>query len=312
MTRLPEEQAALSETGELPLPAPPGELPSAQSGRHERPAEVEVIRPPSFSIGDLCRHLARLAQHRDLLYTLTIHRIRVRYKQSVLGYFWAVLHPVLLLLLYTVIFARLAKVPTNGIPYAVFAYSALLPWAFFSNGLSAATIGLPAHSHLLSRVYFPREILPLSYVLAALMDFAIASVLLMALMFHYGFRLRLAVLWTIPAMLILSLFLTGVALFASALQTRFRDVGVAMPLLLQVWMFATPIVYSRASVPESFLRWYDLNPLVAITETFRAALVGGSFPDPARIVECVSISLVVTALSYAYFKHVEATLVDMI
>jgi lipopolysaccharide transport system permease protein len=256
--------------------------------------------------------LARLVQCRDLLYTLTLHRISVRYKQSVLGYFWAVLHPVLLLLLYTIIFSRLVTVPTHGAPYAIFAFSALLPWTFFSNGLSGATIGLPAHSSLMSKVYFPREILPLSYVLAALLDFLIASVVLVALMFYYGFQLTASALWVIPAMLTLTVFLTGTALFTSVLQARFRDVGVAMPLLLQVWMFATPVVYSRASVPQGLRHLYDLNPLVAIVETFRGALLGGASPDRMLSAECLAVSLLVVVVSYAWFKHVEATLVDVI
>ena len=273
---------------------------------------VRVIRPPSFSMWAMGQHLATLVQCRDLLYTLTLHRISVRYKQSVLGYFWAVLHPVLLLLLYTIIFSRLVTVPTHGAPYAIFAFSALLPWTFFSNGLMGATLGLPAHSYLVSKVYFPREILPLSYVLAAFLDFLIASVVLVALMFYYRFRLTASVLWVIPAMLTLTAFLTGTALFTSALQVRFRDVGVAMPLLLQVWMFATPVVYSRASVPQSLRRWYDLNPLVAIMETFRGALLHGASPDRMLLAECLAVSLLVVFASYAWFKHVEATLADVI
>ena len=273
---------------------------------------VQTIRPPSFSIRDMGRNLARLVDSRDLLYTLTLHRISIRYKQSILGYFWAVLHPVMLLLIYTVIFSRLAKVPTQGTPYVIFAFSALLPWTFFSNGLSGATIGLPAHSILMSKVYFPREILPLSYVLASLLDFLIASVILVGLMFYYGFRLTAGALWVVPAMLTLTVFLTGIALFTSALQTRFRDVGMAMPLLLQVWMFSTPIVYSRVSVPQGYRPWYDLNPLVAIMETFRSALLHGPFPDPMLLAECVAISILVAAISYAWFKHVEATMMDVI
>jgi len=273
---------------------------------------VQVIRPPSFSLQALGEHLARLAQCRDLIYALTLHRISVRYKQSVLGYFWAVLHPVLLLLIYTVIFSRVAAVPTNGAPYAIFAFTALLPWTFFSNGLSGATIGLPAHSNLMSKVYFPREILPLSYVLAALLDFLIASVVLVALMLYYGIHLTASALWVLPAMVILTVFLTGITLFASAMQTRFRDVGVAMPLILQVWMFATPVVYSRQSVPEAFRRWYDLNPLVGIMETFRSALLNRAIPDTTLLFECLLLSLIIAVVSYAWFKHVEATLVDVI
>jgi lipopolysaccharide transport system permease protein len=273
---------------------------------------VQIIRPPSFSMRATGQHLARLLQCRDLLYTLTLHRISVRYKQSVLGYFWAVLNPVLLLAIYTIIFSRLVTVPTHGVPYAIFAFSALLPWTFFSNGLSGATIGLPAHLNLMSKVYFPREILPLSYVLAAFLDFLIASMLLAALMFYYGFRLTASALWVIPAMLTLAVFLTGMALFTSALQARFRDIGVAMPLLLQVWMFATPVVYARASVPQGLRHLYDLNPLVAVVETFRGALLNGSSPDRLLLAECITISLLVAVISYSWFKHVEATLMDVI
>jgi lipopolysaccharide transport system permease protein len=273
---------------------------------------VQTIRPPSFSMWALGQHLGRLIQCRDLLYTLTLHRISIRYKQSVLGYFWAVLHPVLLLLLYTIIFSHLVTVPTHGVPYAIFAFSALLPWTYFSNGLSGATIGLPAHANLMSKVYFPREILPLSYVLAALLDFLIASVVLVVLMFYYGVRLTASALWVIPAMLTLTVLLTGLALFTSALQARFRDVGVALPLLLQVWMFATPVVYSRASVPQSLRPWYDLNPLVAIMETFRSALLHGALPDSILLAECFVVSLLIAVVSYAWFKHIETTLADVI
>jgi len=273
---------------------------------------VQIIRPPSFSLWAMGEHLTRLVQCRDLLYTLTLHRISVRYKQSVLGYFWAVLNPVLLLAIYTIIFSRLVNVPTHGVPYAIFAFSALLPWTFFSSGLSGATIGLPAHLNLMSKVYFPREILPLSYVLAAFLDFLIASVVLAALMLYYGFRLTTSALWVIPAMLTLAVFLTGVALFTSALQARFRDIGVAMPLLLQLWMFATPVVYARASVPQGLRHLYDLNPLVAIVETFRGALLNGASPDRLLLAECLAISILVAVVSYAWFKHLEATLIDVI
>ena len=289
------------------MPLPPR---TSMDSLTTRPAQI--IRPPSFSIRAMGRHLARLVQCRDLLYTLTLHRISVRYKQSVLGYFWAVLNPVLLLAIYTIIFSRLVTVPTHGVPYAIFAFSALLPWTFFSNGLSGATIGLPAHLNLMSKVYFPREILPLSYVLAAFLDFLIASVVLAALMFYYGVRLTASALWVIPAMLTLAVFLTGTALFTSALQARFRDIGVAMPLLLQVWMFATPVVYARVSVPQGLRHLYDLNPMVAIVETFRGALLNGASPDRLLLAECLAISLLVAIVSYAWFKHVEATLMDVI
>jgi lipopolysaccharide transport system permease protein len=273
---------------------------------------VQIIRPPSVSILAMSDYLARLMQFRDLLRAMTVHRLSIRYKQSLLGYFWALLNPLLLMLIYTIIFSRFVKVRTDGTPYAVFAYSALLPWTLFSNGLIGATAGLPAHSNLLSKVYFPREIVPLSYVFAAFADFLMAFVVLILLMFHYGIPLSAGALWAVPAILTLTVFLTGTALIASAIQVRFRDVGMALPLLLQLWMFATPVVYSLSSVPKSLRFWYDLNPLVGVMETFRGALLHGAAPDWALLAKSLSISLVVTLFAYAWFKHAEATFVDVI
>ena len=273
---------------------------------------VQIIRPPSFSILAMGSQLARLMQFRDLLRAMTLHRISVRYKQSLLGYFWAILHPLLLMLIYTIIFSRFVKVRTDGIPYALFAYCALLPWTLFSNGLTGATLGLPANSNLLSKVYFPREIVPLSYVFAAFADFLMAFLVLILLMFHYGISLSFAALWAIPAILTLTVFLIGTSLITSAVQVRFRDVGMALPLLLQVWMFATPVVYSLSSVPRSMRFLYDLNPLVGVVETFRGALLHGAEPDWALLGKSFSISLAVILVGYALFKHAEATFVDVI
>jgi lipopolysaccharide transport system permease protein len=273
---------------------------------------LQIIRPPSFSILAMGNHLARLMQFRDLLRAMTLHRISVRYKQSLLGYFWAILHPLLLMLIYTIIFSRFVKVRTDGVPYAVFAYCALLPWTLFSNGLTGATLGLPANSNLLSKVYFPREIVPLSYVFAAFADFLMAFLVLILLMFHYGISLSFAALWAIPAILTLTVFLIGTSLITSAVQVRFRDVGMALPLLLQVWMFATPVVYSLSSVPRSMRFLYDLNPLVGVVETFLGALLHGAEPDWALLGKSFSISLAVIVVAYALFKHAEATFVDVI
>jgi lipopolysaccharide transport system permease protein len=273
---------------------------------------VEVIRPPSFALWDVVKHLARLVQFRDLLCTMTLHRLSVRYKQSALGYFWAILHPLILMLVYTVIFSRFVRVQTYGVPYVVFAFSALLPWTLFSNGLTGATMGLPAHSNLLSKVYFPHEIVPLSYVLAAFVDFVLASVVLALLMFHYGISLTVGTLWAVPAILTLTVFLIGTALFCAAIQVRFRDMGVALPLVLQAWMFATPVVYSLSSVPKYLRFLYDFNPLVGVIETFRGALLQGAAPDWILLTKAFSVSIVVALIAYAGFKHAEATFVDVI
>jgi lipopolysaccharide transport system permease protein len=273
---------------------------------------LQIIRPPSFSMWTLGEHIARLVEFRDLLYTLTMHRLSVRYKQSLLGYCWAVLQPVLLVLIYTAIFSRLVKVPTNGVPYVVFAFSALLPWTLFSNGLSGAATALPAHSNLLSKVYFPREIVPLSYVLTAFVDFLLAFGILALVMCYYGIPFSSGALWMVPALVTLALFLTGTALLTSALQVRFRDVGMALPLLLQVWMFATPVVYSVSSVPRPLRAFYDWNPMVGVLETFREALLHGAAPDSVLLTKAFAISFTVAVAAYVWFKHVEATFADVI
>ena len=273
---------------------------------------IKVIRPPSFSPLNLLRELRGLWQYRDLFYTLTIHRIKVRYKQSVLGLAWAILQPLSLMLIYTVIFSVIAKVPSEGIPYAVFAYAALLPWTFFSSSLTNATQGLVSHSQLVTKVYFAREILPLTYVSAALFDFAVASSFLIALFVYYGLSLSIYALWAIPIVLLLATLATAFSLFFSALQVWFRDVGVAMPLLLQIWMFATPVVYPLSAVPERFRGVYMLNPTVGVIENFRRVVLQGLAPDLYSLGISAIVAALLLPLAYLYFKRVEATMADVI
>ena len=174
-----------------------------------RTRPISIIRPVSVSPVDLFRELRGLWHYRDLFYTLTVHRIKVRYKQSVLGLAWAVLQPLSLMLIYTVIFSVIAKVPSENVPYAVFAYAALLPWAFFSSSLTNATTGLVSHTQLVTKVYFAREILPLTYVSAAVFDFAVASTFLIALFFYYGIGLTFYALYAIPIFLLLAALATA-------------------------------------------------------------------------------------------------------
>jgi lipopolysaccharide transport system permease protein len=277
-----------------------------------RPARrTTVIGPPRFTLGQLRVGFRGLADYRDLLVALSIHRLRVRYKQSVLGVAWAVAQPVALMLIYTLVFSVFAKVKTPGTPYAVFAYAALLPWTFFSTGLTNATNGLVSNSQLVTKVYFPREILPFSYVIAALADLAIASTIMLLLMAYYHVALTLNVVWVVPSVAALTLLLTSTSLFFSALQVRFRDIGMAMPLLLQLAMFASPVVYPLAQVPSRFRGFYVLNPLVGIIENFRAALVGSALDLPL-LGYSAAVSLVLLPVTYLYFKRVEATIADVI
>lgn len=273
---------------------------------------MKVIRPPSLSLRDLGQGIARLHEYGDLLWTLSAHRINVRYKQSLLGLAWAVVQPLALMLIYTLVFSRIAKVSSGSIPYPVFAYSALLPWIFFSTALTNATNGLVSHAHLVTKVYFPREILPLSYVIAALFDLLVASTVIAGLMLWYHVPVTAQALWLVPIVAVLALFVTAVSLVFSATQVRFRDIGMAMPLLLQLWMFASPVVYPLDQVPARFRGLYDLNPMVGIIENFRRVSVLGAAPDTRLLGFATLIGLVLLPLAYAYFKKVEATVADVI
>jgi len=273
---------------------------------------IRIIRPVSFSPFDIVRGMRELWQYRDLFYTLTVHRIKVRYKQSVLGLAWAILQPLSLMLIYTVIFSKIAKVPSEGVPYAVFAYAALLPWTFFSSSLTNATQGLVSHSQLVTKVYFAREILPLTYVSAALFDFAVATTFLIALFFYYGVGLTSYVLYAIPILILLAALATAFSLFLSAMQVWFRDIGVAMPLLLQLWMFSTPVVYPLSAVPQRFRGLYVLNPLVGVIENFRRVVLQGVEPDFHSLAISAIVAAILLPLTYLYFKRVEATMADVI
>ena len=273
---------------------------------------IRFIRPVSFSPFDIVRGLRELWQYRDLFLTLTVHRIKVRYKQSVLGLAWAILQPLSLMLIYTVIFSVIAKVPSEGVPYSVFAYAALLPWTFFSSSLTNATQGLVSHSQLVTKVYFAREILPLTYVSAALFDFAVATSFLIALFFYYGVHVTSYALYAIPILALLIALATACSLFLSAMQVKFRDIGVAMPLLLQLWMFSTPVVYPLSAVPQRYRGWYVLNPLVGVIENFRRVVLQGVEPDYHSLAISAIVAAILLPLTYLYFKRVEATMADVI
>jgi len=285
-------------------------MPGEASSTESRPATV--IRAPSLSPLTLARGVVLLVHYRDLLYTLSVHRLKVRYKQSVLGPSWAVLQPLSLMLIYTVVFSRIARVPSEGTPYALFAYCALLPWTYFSTALSTATHSLVSHFSLVTKVYFPREILPLTYVIAALVDFLVASTVLVGLLLYYDVSLTVRAFYAIPTIAVLTLFTVAVSLVLSAIQVRYRDVGVAMPLVLQLWMFATPVVYPLSVVPESWRSLYLLNPMVGIIESFRRVILQGEPPDFQALGISAIVSMILLPLAFIYFKHIEATVADII
>jgi len=288
---------------------------SVQDSNDPFPRQQKVIRGISFSPSRLLADLVELVQYRDLILTLSVHRLRVRYKQSLLGVSWALLQPLTLMAIYTIIFSKVAKIPSDNLPYTVFAFAGLLPWIYFQSVLANATNELVSHSSLITKVYFPREILPLTYVIAALFDFLIASIILIALMLYYRVPLTLNILYSFPVIVVLTLFSCGMALLLSASQVWFRDVGVAVPLLVQIWLFATPVVYPMSAIsvlPRNLQSIYILNPMVGIIENFRRVVVRGMPPDFYLFSISALVTVVVLPLVYIYFKRAVATAADII
>jgi lipopolysaccharide transport system permease protein len=271
-----------------------------------------VIRPPSWSPGLPLQGIRAIWEHRDLLYTLTLHRFRVRYKQSALGLLWAVLQPLATMAVLTVVFSLIARVPTGGVPYAVFALAGLVPWTCFSNALTSGTQSLVSHAALVTRVRFPREILPLTYVLAAVADGVIAGGLLVAIMAAYGLPPGPSAWAALPIFATLVALVTGLALAAAAVNVRFRDVGVAMPIVLQLLLFASPIAYALSSVPERGATLYTLNPLAGLIENFRRAVLGTGPLHVESLLVSIAWAAVVLPIGYVWFKRVDATAADVI
>jgi lipopolysaccharide transport system permease protein len=271
-----------------------------------------VIRPPALTFGHLWRSLTTLPRYTDLLVALTAHRIKVRYKQSALGPLWAIVQPLAMMVIFAVVFSVVSRVPSGEQPYALFAYTGLLPWTAFAAAIGSAATSLVTHAPLVTRVYFPREILPVTYVAAALFDLVVASSVLALMLAYYDVALSPAALWVIPILLLLAAFATAVSLVLCAINVRFRDVGVAMPLLLQFGMFASPVIYPLHAVPASWHRWYVLNPMAGIVDGFRTVILDGRAPDPATLGVSAAITALLLPLAYVWFKHVEATMADLI
>lgn len=259
----------------------------------------------SLNLGDLW-------VYRELIYFLTWRDLKVRYKQTLLGASWAVLQPFLTMVVFSIFFGGLAKVPSDGVPYPVFSYVALLPWGLFSNALSNASRSLVASSHMITKIYFPRLILPLSSVLSGIVDFAIAFVVLIAMMFYYHLTPTSAI-WTLPLFLILALISAlGVGLWLSALNVLYRDIGYVLPFLTQFWMFITPIAYPASMVPEKWKIIYALNPMTGVVEGFRWAMLGTQTSSFSMLAVSTGISLVILISGFYYFRRMERQFADMV
>jgi lipopolysaccharide transport system permease protein len=276
---------------------------------------LRIIRPPSFSVVQLLGSLSEVQDYLDLILTLSAHRIKIRYKQSLLGISWAIFQPLSLMFIYTMLFSLMNNVPTSGIPYALLSFGGLLPWLCFQSALTGGTNGVVSHGSLISKVYFPREILPLTYVIAALFDFVIGSSVLAVMMLYYGVPITAKVLYAVPIMTTLALFVLSVSWITSMLQVRFRDIGVAIPLALQIWMFATPVVYpmsSAHSLPPPWFAVYMANPMVGLIENFRRVVLLGEAPDIRSFMISLLATIILFPIAYIFFKHADATAADII
>lgn len=274
------------------------------------PVPVSIYEPPRPGL-DLLRW-RELWEYRELLFFLTWRDIKIRYTQTALGVAWAVLQPILTMIIFSVIFGRLAGLPSNGIPYPVFAFAALLPWQLFSGALSRASASLVANRNLLTKVYFPRIIIPLSAASAGLLDFAISFVVLIALMLFYRITPTWAIL-TLPLLVLMAL-LTAVAvgLWLSALNVKYRDVEHAIPFLIQAWMYASPVAYSTELIPGGIWRViYGLNPIAGVIQGFRWALLGGAPPDALFWVS-ILVTLLLLAGGLVYFQKMEDSFADLV
>lgn len=229
-----------------------------------------------------------------------------------LGVTWAVLQPLVMMVVFVVVFSRLARVPSEGMPYALFAYTALLPWTFFATSITSATGSLVSHTQLITKVYFPREILPLTYIVAAFFDFLLGLAALMVLMAWYDVALSPAAVYLVPVIGLLGAWITAVSLLLSAAQVRWRDVGVAVPVLVQLGMFASPVIYPLALVPEHWRPWYLLNPLAGIINAFRDVLLRGQSPDAVPLAYASVVTALGLPVAYALFKRAEATMADVV
>jgi len=256
--------------------------------------------------------LRELWEYRELLYFFVWRDIKVRYKQTVLGAAWAIIQPFFMMVVFSLFFSRLAGVPSDGMPYPVFVYCALLPWQLFAHALSESSNSLVANERLLTKVYFPRLLIPFSSVLGGLVDFAIAFVILLLMMGWYGIRPTWAIV-TLPAFVLLAMASAlGVGLWLSALNVRYRDVRYTIGFLIQFWLLATPVAYSSSLIPGRWRALYGLNPMAGVVEGFRWALLGKSEPPGALLaVSAVAVILILIGGLY-FFRRLESEFADVI
>ena len=288
----------------------------------ERPPKPPISARSSFrgdavvrieaSRGWTSLRLREIWEYRELLVFLIWRDVNVRYKQTVLGIAWAIVQPLSTMVVFSVFFGKLAKIPSDGIPYPIFSYAALVPWTFFATALAQSSTSLVRDANLLTKVYFPRLVVPIAAVLVGTVDFALAFTVLLGMMGVYGTLPTINVFW-LPLLLLLALGTAlGAGLWLAALNVRFRDVHHVVPFLIQIWLFATPVAYPSSLVPPPWRLFYGLNPMVGVVEGFRWALLGAhTRPGPTIVVSALAVTVLVMSGAF-FFRRLERTFADII
>lgn len=283
--------------------------PSVRRPETSRTASETVVEPPR---GWLSLRLSEFWRYRELLYFLTWRDIKVRYKQTVLGAAWAIIQPLVTMIFFSVVFGRIAQLPSDGVPYPIFSYAALLPWQLFSRALGDASSSLINNQNMLTKIYFPRLFLPASTILGGLVDFGFAFIILLGMMLFYHIQFTWRIL-ALPALLVMALVTAmAVGMWLSALNVRFRDVKYLTPFLIQVWLYATPVAYSSSVIPGRWQLIYSLNPMAGVVDGFRWALLGSSLDLRAGFYVSLAIVVISALTGLGYFQRMERTFADVV
>jgi len=284
---------------------PPSPTPATTE---KAPVPTLIIRPPKKWVPV---DLHELWEYRELLYSFVARDVKIRYKQTALGFLWAIIQPLFLMVVFTLFFGGLAKVPSDGIPYPLFSFAALIPWTLFAEGLTRSSTSMVSNAGIMTKVYFPRLVMPIAGILSPLVDFAIAFVILILMMAYYGFVPTIAIVF-LPAFILLALLTSlSVGLWLSALNVKYRDFQYTIPFLLQLWLFASPVVYPSSMLPEQFQLLYGLNPMAGVIEGFRWALLGTT-PPGGMILVSVGVVVLLLVGGLFYFKRMEQYFADVV
>jgi homopolymeric O-antigen transport system permease protein len=271
--------------------------------------EVTVIEPPR---GWAAINLHELWKHRELLFFLAWRDVNVRYGQTAIGVAWALLQPLTTMVVFSLFFGRLGGISSDGVPYPLFSFAALVPWTFFAHGLGQASNSVVGNPQLVTKVYFPRLAIPIATVFSGAIEFAIAFAILLLMMLWYGVTLTPRIIWIVPLVLLVMVSALGISLWLSALNVKYRDVRHALPFLTQLWLFATPIAYPSSLLDPQWRAWYALNPMVGVVEGFRWALLGTAIQPGPMLAASSAAAVVILAGGAVYFKRMETTFADFI